>query len=64
MSDLMMAAVYLVLAAGLFWIRQTREMRPWQRRLLLILAIVLAYPAVDLLYIATKRFIAGRYSLG
>ena len=59
MSNSMNVLVYLALAGLLLWIRHARAKQSWQRTLLLVLAVLLAYPAVNLCYIAAKRFFAG-----
>ena len=53
-----LAVLGLILSGVLLWIRRGRR-KFWQRALLLVLALLLAYPALNYSYIAAKEIIAG-----
>ena len=59
MAELLTALVGLLAAGIVLWVRRTHVRRGWVRILLLVIAALLAYPALNACYIAAKRFIAS-----
>ena len=59
MDDNIYALLDLVSAGFLLWLRAKHVQRQWLRVILLILAVLLVYPAVNMVYVGVKQFVSG-----